>query len=76
MKHHSVLWVNDAPDEYRGNGDFAEGPHPHGHVYFAESHRPCVQVTFEAQDGTAMRVSFDPATGAVRTEDITKAQRQ
>jgi hypothetical protein len=76
QRYHAVLWINDTPDEYRGNGRFfGDGPYPHGHVYHAESHRPEVAVTFEAMDGTAMRVKFDPLTGAVETEDITAAQR-
>jgi hypothetical protein len=66
----SVLYVNDRPDDYVGNGG---DEHPHGHVYYVATKRPCVQVSFVAHDGTAMRVSFDPATGAVRVQDITEA---
>lgn len=77
QRYHAVLWVNDTPDEYRGNGasSFSDGPYPHGHIYYAENHRPEIAVSFDAMDGTAVRVKFDPVTGKVETEDITAAQR-
>jgi hypothetical protein len=74
--HHAALWVNDTPDEYLGNGreEWDDLPYPHGHIYHAERNRHVVQVSFEAMNGKSVRVSFDPETGDVRTQDITKAQ--
>lgn len=67
----AVLWINDTPDGYCANGDAPA----HGFVYWPEVGRQTIQVSFEAPNRTAVRVSFDPETGEVTTSDISEHQR-
>lgn len=63
----AALWINDTPDGRIGD---------HGHTYI-EGKRHVIAVSFVAEDGTAIRVNFDPKTARVTsTLDITEARRR